>query len=87
MTTYGSYRAPAPKPTFSLPSILAIAAAIGSFFVGAGWGVFLAIIAIIFGLIGFLLAFSSRIRGGMTSAISIVVGLIGIIVAIVKLLT
>lgn len=80
---YPEYRPTAAH--FSLPSIIALAAAIGAFFVSAGWGVFLAIIAIIFGLIGAILAFSPTVRGGIISILAIVLAPIGIIVAIVRL--
>jgi|GEM_PF-1113299 hypothetical protein len=72
------------KPHFSIPSIIAIAAAIGSFFVSAGTGFLLAMIAIAFGVIGFFLAFSPSIRGGVMSAFSIAVAVLGIIVAIIR---
>ena len=69
---------------FSIPSIIAIVAAIGSFAVGAFWGLVLAVIAVIFGAIGAVLAFSSRIRGGFVSTLGIVGGLLGLIAAVVK---
>jgi hypothetical protein len=75
------------KPaSFSIPSILAIVAAIGSFMTGAGWGMLLAIAAIILGGIGVLLSLSPRVRGGVISAFSIVAGAIGIIAAVIKLI-
>ncbi len=74
----------ATKPHFSIPSIIAIAAAIASFFVGAGGGFILAIIAIVFGIIGMLLAFSPSVRGGLVSIFSMVLAAIGIVVAIAK---
>ena len=73
------------RPAFSIPSIIAIAAAIGSFFVGAGLGMLLAIIAIAAGAIGLVLALSPRVRGGMMSVVSIVFGLVGIIAAVIKI--
>jgi hypothetical protein len=73
------------RPEFSIPSIIAIAAAIGSFFFGAGLGMLLAIIAIAAGVIGLLLALSPRVRGGMMSIVSILFGLVGIIAAVIKL--
>ena len=72
-------------PKFSVPAIIAIGAAIGSFFVGPGLGLVLAIVAIIAGLIGVMLALSPRVRGGMISTISIVAGLIGIVAAILRI--
>jgi hypothetical protein len=75
------------RPAFSIPSILAIIAAVVSFKAGAVFGVILAIAAIVLGLIGFLLALSPSVRGGIVSLISIVCGVVGIIAAIVKLLS
>ncbi len=72
------------KPSFSLPSLIAVGAAIASFVVGAFWGFVLALIAIFFGMIGVLLSFSSRIRGGFVSFFSLGAGLLGIIAALFK---
>lgn len=77
---------PGSKAHFSIPAIIAIAAAVGSFMMGSGMGFVLAIIAIIAGVIGMLLAFAPSVRGGMVSMISIFAGLIGIVAAIVKLI-
>jgi hypothetical protein len=70
-------------PAFSVPSILAIVCAILSFVTG-GWGLFLAIAAIILGLVGVLLALSPRVRGGLMSVFSVLAGLLGIVVALFK---
>jgi hypothetical protein len=72
------------EASFSLPSILAIIAAIVSFFVSGGVGFLLAILAIVLGLIGVLLSLSPNVRGGVTSTVSILIGAIGIVVAILK---
>ena len=72
------------KPHFSIPSLLAIVAAIASFFVSAGHGLFLAIVAIICGIIGLMLSFSPSIRGGIISTLSLILGAIGIIVALIR---
>jgi hypothetical protein len=72
------------KPHFSIPSIIAVAAAIGSFFVSAGAGFALAILAITFGVFGFLLSFAPSVRGGVVSMLSLVLALIGMIAAIIK---
>ncbi len=72
------------RPVFSIPSLLAVAAAIGSFAVGAFWGLVLAIIAIVFGIIGVVLALSPRVRGGFVSVVSLGAGIIGIIAALLK---
>ena len=73
------------SPAFSLPSILAVVAAIVSFKAGAFLGTLLAIAAIVLGLLGAVLAISPRVRGGMISLLSIVAGVIGIIAAVFKL--
>ena len=72
------------KPHFSIPSLIAIGAAIASFFVHAGTGFILAIIAIIFGVFGFILSLSPSVRGGVVSVVSLILAAIGIIVAIIK---
>ena len=72
------------RAKFSIPSILAIIAAIASFAVGAFWGFVLGIIAVLFGCIGLLLAFSSRVRGGFISTFAVLAGLLGLIAAILK---
>jgi uncharacterized membrane protein HdeD (DUF308 family) len=69
---------------FSIPSILAIVAAIASFFQGATFGLLLAIAAIILGIIGVLLSLSVKKRGGIVSFASVGAGLIGIIAAVIK---
>ena len=73
------------SPAFSLPSILAVVAAIVSFKAGAFLGTLLAIAAIVLGLLGAVLAISPRVRGGMISLLSVVAGVIGIIAAVFKL--
>lgn len=73
------------RPEFSIPSILAMICAIGSFIAGAGWGFVLAILAIILGGIGVLLALAPQTRGGIASIVSILAGAIGIIAAVLKL--
>ncbi len=78
--------APRPRPAFSIPSILAIVAAVASFWAGALFGVLLAVAAIILGLLGLVLALSPRVRGGIISIVAIVAALIGIIAAVFKLL-
>lgn len=74
-----------PSPAFSIPSLLAVAAAFGSFATGAFLGTLLAIAAIVLGVIGALLALSPRVRGGMISLLCIVAGVIGIVAAVFKL--
>ncbi len=69
---------------FSIPSIIAVVAAIASFFVGAFGGVILALIGFAFGLIGFLLSLSPSIRGGFISFLSMGIAMIAMIAAGVK---
>jgi uncharacterized membrane protein HdeD (DUF308 family) len=73
------------SPAFSAPAIVAVICAVASFFFGAGLGLLLAIIAIVAGAIGVIMALSPSVRGGIASIISIVAGVVGILAAIVKL--
>jgi hypothetical protein len=72
------------KPHFSIPSILAIAAAIASLFTGAFWGFMLALIAIVCGIVGCMMAMAPSVRGGVISFISLFLAAIGIILAIIR---
>ena len=72
------------KAHFSLPSIIAIAAAVSSFFVGAFDGFVLALVGIVFGLIGLLLSLAPSVRGGFISILSLIVAGIGIVIAVIK---
>ena len=72
------------KATFSIPSIIALVAAVLSFMTGAVAGLVLAVIAIFFGLLGVMLSFSSRKRGGIVSTLSLLAGFLGIIAAVIK---
>jgi hypothetical protein len=72
------------KPHFSIPSLIAIAAAVATFFVSPGTGFALAIVAIIFGVFGFFLSLAPSIRGGVTSVFSVILAAIGIVIAIIK---
>ncbi len=72
------------KPHFSIPSLIAIGAAIASFFVGALGGFILALVAIAFGIIGALLALSPSVRGGFVSILSLLIAAVAIIVAVIK---
>ncbi|HTD87581.1 MAG TPA: hypothetical protein VK850_13465 [Candidatus Binatia bacterium] len=76
-----------PKAKFTIPSIIALVAAVLSFTTGAVAGLILAIIAICFGLLGVLLSFSSRKRGGIVSTLSLLAGFVGIIAAVIKAIT
>ena len=75
---------PQKKPHFSIPSIIALGAAIASFFVRPGLGVTLAVIAMVFGVIGFFLSLAPSIRGGVTSVLSMLIAVCGIVVAIIR---
>lgn len=75
---------PTTRSSFSLPSIISIIAAIWSFFATALGGLVLAIIAIIFGLIGVLISLSPAKRGGVISTFGVGAGVIGIIAAVIK---
>ena len=72
------------KAKFTIPSIIALVAAVLSFMTGAIAGLILAIIAICFGLLGVLLSFSSRRRGGIVSTLSLLAGFVGIVAAVIK---
>jgi hypothetical protein len=72
------------KAHFSLPSIIAIAAAVSSFFVGAFGGFALALVGIVFGIIGLLLSLAPSVRGGFISILSLIVAGIGIVIAAIK---
>ena len=74
------------SPAFSVVSILAIIAAIGSFMVGPGLGLLLAILAIVLGLVGVVLSLLPSTRGGIISIISILAGAIGIVGAIIRII-
>lgn len=69
---------------FSIVSILAVVAAIASFFQGATFGLLLAVAAIFLGILGLVLSLSVRKRGGLVSILSVGAGVIGIIAAIIK---
>lgn len=72
---------------FSIPSLIAVAAAIGTFFTQPGEGMLLAFVAVVCGAIGVLLSMAPSIRGGIVSFISLFFGAIGIVVALVRALT
>lgn len=69
-----------------IAATLAILAAIGSFIASftahPGWGLFLAIIAVPLGLIGMMMAASPRVSGGIMSIFSIVLGVVGVVLAL-----
>jgi hypothetical protein len=70
-------------------AILAVIASLGSMFLSCSgrpmWGLILAALSIPFGLIGFLRAASPEISGGFASIFSILVGVVGVAVALVAM--
>ena len=74
------------RPAFSIPSILAMIAAVISFAVNPALGFILAILAIILGGVGVFLALAPQTRGGIVSVISILAGAIGIVAAVVRMI-
>ena len=85
MATF-AYDRPTRSPVFSAPAIVAVVCAVASFFFNAGLGLLLAIIAIVAGVIGLLMALSPRVRGGIASTVAILAGLVGILAAVVKII-
>ena len=73
-----------PRASFSIPSILSVLAAIGSFTSGAFFGMVLAAVAVIFGIIGVLLSLAPAKRGGVISTFGVVAGALGVIAAVIK---
>ena len=72
------------RASFSIPSIIALLAAVGSFMNGAILGMILAEVAIVFGILGVLLSLAPSKRGGVISTFGICAGVIGIIAAVIK---
>ena len=71
-----------PVAVKSMASIAAILCAVGSLVVGnAGGKMLLAILGVVFGLVGMLRAVSPRVSGGILSMIAIVIALVGFVVA------
>jgi hypothetical protein len=75
---------PVTRASFSLPSIVALIAAIASFMTGAFLGFLLALIAIFFGIVGVVLSLAPAKRGGVISTFGVGAGLLGIIAAAIK---
>jgi hypothetical protein len=71
---------------FSIPSIIAVVSALISFGAGPFWGFVLAMVAIVFGVLGVLLSMAPSVRGGLVSIISLVAGGLGIVIALIKAL-
>ena len=74
-----------PSPAFSIPSILALVLAIAAFAVTPGRALFAAIGAIVFGAIGVAISILPMKRGGIISFMSLLLGALGVIAAIVRL--
>jgi len=70
------------KPKVATAAIIAIVAAICSFFSGAFWGLILAVVAVVAGGIGMLIAVSPRRRGGLLSLAAILLGVIALVRAV-----
>jgi hypothetical protein len=62
--------------------IAAILSIIVTFAVHPGWGLVLAVIAVLAGVLGFLMAASPRVGGGILSILSIVLGVFDIGLAV-----
>ncbi|MBC8108854.1 MAG: hypothetical protein H7Z14_19880 [Anaerolineae bacterium] len=77
-------------PARSVASIVAILAALGSFYFSSNGreiiGLVTAFVAIAAGLLGGLRALSPRVSGGMLSIAAVVMGVIAVLVAIVALI-
>lgn len=72
------------KSSFSIFSILALIAAILSFYFGAILGLVMAALALLFGLLGIVLALSPKTRGGGLSILAVILSFVGVIAAIIK---
>jgi hypothetical protein len=75
---------PSNRATFSIPSVIAVLAAFGSFMNGAILGMILAVVAILFGILGVVLSLAPAKRGGVISVFGIGAGVIGILAAVIK---
>ena len=79
----------APGPVKSAASIIAIVAALGSFYLsfnGMGVrGLLVAGVGVIFGIMGFLRAASPRVSGGILSLAALALSAIGSVVALVAI--
>jgi len=78
-----------PPQRMGTSAILAVIASLGSMFLSCsgrpGWGLTLAALSIPFGLFGFIRAASPEIKGGIASIFSILVGVVGIVVALIAM--
>ena len=80
----------ASAPVRSAASIVAIVAAIASFYFSSQgreiWGLITALVAIAAGLLGGLRALSPRVAGGILSIIAVLLGAVAVLVALVALI-
>lgn len=83
-TDQGTHRRIERPASFSIPSLLAVGAAVLSLLVSAGWGLLLAIVAIVLGVIGFFMALSPRVRGGVVSVVAMIAGGAGVLIALLR---
>ena len=72
------------KASFSIPSILSLIAAVLSFTSGALWGLLLAGLAVVLGVLGVVLSLSPKVRGGLISVVGVLGGAVGVIAAVIK---
>jgi hypothetical protein len=84
-----SDRVPLSPPVRSAASVIAIVCAIGSFILASRGreflGIFCALLAVGAGLIGGVRALSPRVSGGILSILAVLLGVIGLIFAIIAL--
>ncbi len=73
-----------------IAATLSIIASVGSYLLtctaNPGWGLLAAIISIPLGIIGFVMAASPRVSGGILSIVSILLGVLAAIIAIIGIL-
>ena len=90
MLDYRHHAAHHVDPVKSTASIVAIIAALVSFYFSAQgreiWGLLSALVAIAAGLLGAVKSMSSRVSGGILSIAAIVLGAIAVLVALIALI-
>jgi hypothetical protein len=78
-----------PPQRMGVSAILAVLASLGSMFFSCsghpGRGLILAALSIPFGLVGFIRAASPEIKGGIASIMAIIIGVVGIAVALIAM--
>jgi len=72
------------QTSFSLASIIAILAAIFSFYSGVFFGLILAAVAFVFGVFGMVFALMPNVSGGGLSILAVILSFIGVIAAVIK---